>query len=73
MPTISNSGNHKMKTRSLARLEPNGNTNSISENEQPNIGDLMDITVGSLDTMKKETSKIPKMKQDLQDGKITVD
>ena len=70
-----NSENNKMKTRSLVRLEPNGTAldNSIPTNEQPkpNIDDILETAL--YEPIVNETSKIPKMKQKLQDGKITTD
>ena len=64
-----------MKTRSLVRLKPNGTTldNSIPTNEQPklNIEDILETAF--YEPIVNETSKIPKMKQKLQDGKITTD
>ena len=70
-----NSESNKMKTRSLVRLKPNGTTldNSIQTNEQPkpNIEDILETAF--YEQIVNETSKIPKMKQRLQDGKITTD
>ena len=70
-----NSENNKMKTRSLERLESNGTTldNSIPTNEQPkpNIDDI--LKTACCEPIVNETIKILKMKQKLQDRKITTD
>ena len=78
---------NKMKTRS--RLEPNGTINPINElrvrvnenklnnsipvNDQTNknIEDILETTF--LELITNEASKIPQMKQRLQEGKITSD
>ena len=77
MSTISDSENQRMKTRSLARLKPNGTTLNISipENEQPNKINIEDILAKSFqEPLMNETSKILKItQQELQDGNITID
>ena len=68
-----NSENNKMKTRSLVNLEHNGTAldNSILTKQQPkpNIDDILETTF--YETIVNEISTIPKIKQKLQDGKIT--
>ena len=64
-----------MKTRSLVNFEHNRTAldNSILTNEQPkpNIDDIPETTF--YETIVNEISTIPKIKQKLQDGKITTD
>ena len=64
-----------MKTRFLVRLESNETTldNSIPTNEQPNknIDDMLETAFHG--PIFNEISKLPKMKQKLQDGDITTD
>ena len=68
-----NSENNNVSTRSLVRLESNGIIldNSIPSNEQSKTN--IDVTLETVfhDPIFYETSKLPKVNQKLQDGKIT--